>query len=211
MQRPTLVPIVRYFSSNGESGSASPSSPRSILEVAAGTGRFATFTRDVFPMADMTVTDLSPFYLEKARDNDKYWRSYRGQQAVQEATGVASNPKPAKFVQANAEALPFPDESFDAVTCVYLFHELPTEARQRAAAEMVRVVKPGGVTVLTDSYQLGDRPAFDTVMRRFSNLNEPHYHNYIETDLVALFNGMECHEKYMASASKTLSFAKPKL
>jgi len=40
--------------------------------------RFATFLRDNFPHAVVTLTDLSPFYLEKARQNDQYRRDYRG-------------------------------------------------------------------------------------------------------------------------------------
>ena len=37
------------------------------------------------------------------------------------------------------QSLPFPYESFDVDACVYLFHELPEQARLRAASEMVRV------------------------------------------------------------------------
>lgn len=33
------------------------------------------------------------------------------------------------------------------VTCVYLFHELPAAVRRKAAAEMARVCKPGGMVV----------------------------------------------------------------
>jgi ubiquinone/menaquinone biosynthesis C-methylase UbiE len=147
----------------------------------------------------MTLVDLSPFYLEKARQNDAYWREYKNLDVPA-----------ANLVQANAEDLPFEDESFEAVTCVYLFHELPEEARGRAASEMARVVKPGGMVVLTDSVQLGDRPPLDKNIGAFSNLNEPHYENYISTDLTILFekHGLTCHEKYMASSTKTLSFIK---
>lgn len=35
-----------------------------ILEVACGTGRFATFVKDNYPQAQYTALDLSPFYLE---------------------------------------------------------------------------------------------------------------------------------------------------
>jgi tRNA A58 N-methylase Trm61 len=45
-----------------------------MLEVGAGTGRFATFLRDNYPYATLTVSDLSPFYLEKARNNMRYWQ-----------------------------------------------------------------------------------------------------------------------------------------
>ena len=192
MQRQTLLPLHSHFGTN---------EPKTLLEVACGTGRFATFTRDNFRSTDVTLMDLSPFYLEKARRNDEYWRKY---QQVDKQTTAAT------FVQANAEYLPFEDNSFDCVTCVYLFHELPETARAQAAAEMARVVKKGGIVVLTDSVQLGDRPGMDENIGRFSNLNEPHYQNYIRTEIAPLFekHSLVCHEKYVASSTKTLSFIK---
>jgi len=39
------------------------------LEIAAGTGRFSTFVKDNYPGLQLTVSDLSPFYLEEARKN----------------------------------------------------------------------------------------------------------------------------------------------
>ena len=71
------------------------------------------------------------------------------------------------------------------VTCVYLFHELPAESRRKAAAEMARVLKPGGVLVLTDSVQFGDRPSWDSMLGAFSKFNEPYYMSYISEDLGA--------------------------
>lgn len=41
----------------------------------AGTGRFTTFVRDNYPYATLTVSDLSPFYLEKAREELMYWEA----------------------------------------------------------------------------------------------------------------------------------------
>jgi len=196
MQRQTLVPLLQ-----------SGQSPESILEVACGTGRFGTFTRDNFPTAEMTYTDLSPFYLEKAQENDKYWISQRGEDAMAEA-GSSEMPEPANFVQANAENLPFEDNSFDAVNCVYLFHELPKEAQQNVAKELVRVVKPGGMIVFSDSFQKGDRPNLDSTLGNFSKLNEPHYQNYIDNFLPDLFEGCEIGKKFMSSSTKTLSFVK---
>lgn len=195
MQRQTLLPLKKYFSSMAKG------EPESILEVACGTGRFATFTRDNFPQAHLTLTDLSPFYLEKARANEAYWRSYHN---------FDEGVPPVDFIQANAEKLPFEDESFDAVTCVYLFHELPNQARQRVAAEMARVVKRRGIVILTDACQLGDRPPLDSQLPGFSRFNEPHFMDYIATDLSSLFeeHGLTCHEKYIVSSTKTLSFIK---
>lgn len=39
------------------------------LEIGAGTGRFATFVKDNYPALQLTVSDLSPFYLSEARSN----------------------------------------------------------------------------------------------------------------------------------------------
>ncbi len=51
----------------------------------------------------------------------------------------------AELVRGRAEALPFPDRSFDAAICADAFHEV----KQRAAlAELLRVVKPGGVIAI---------------------------------------------------------------
>lgn len=51
--------------------------------------------------------------------------------------------------------LPVPDASQDCVISVYLFHELPPEARRNVIKEVARVLKPGGTFILTDSVQLG--------------------------------------------------------
>ena len=114
-------------------------------------------------------------------------------------------------MQAPAEGLPFEDGAFDAVVCVYLFHEMPHEARAQAAAEMGRVLAPGGVLAFTDSVQRGDRPPLDDRLGAFSDLNEPHYEDYIRSDIGAYFEdaGLEAGGKWIASTSKTLGFTKP--
>ena len=90
--------------------------------------------------------------------------------------------------------MPFPDASFDAVTNVYLFHEMPKEARRNAARELARVLKPGGKLFFVDSAQVGDgkylgmEKAFDQALERFPQFNhEPYYRDYSLTDLNALF------------------------
>ena len=49
---------------------------------------------------------------------------------------------PFKWVKAPAEAIPFPDNSFDFVICRSLLHHLEVPAN--GLAEMYRVLKPGG-------------------------------------------------------------------
>ena len=77
-----------------------------LLDAATGTGRFLSFVLDNWAdEIDATALDLSPFYLQRARATLRRWAG----------PGLS-------FAEANVEAIPFPDASFDAITCVYLFH-----------------------------------------------------------------------------------------
>jgi ubiquinone/menaquinone biosynthesis C-methylase UbiE len=59
------------------------------------------------------------------------------------------------LIVANGEALPLDDESRDAVTSTFMFHELPPKVRRAAFSEFARVLKPSGRLVLVDSLQSG--------------------------------------------------------
>merc|ERR1712086_588280 len=78
MQRTALVPLVQFCKEHSQSNQVGTTRPLRVLEVACGTGRFLTFARDNLPLdTEFTAVDLSPFYLDKSRDNDKNWRSIR--------------------------------------------------------------------------------------------------------------------------------------
>ena len=181
-----------------------------ILEVACGTGRFMTFARDNLPLdAEFTGVDLSPFYLNNAKKNDRNWRSVR--ERTEAARGDVTTPvAPANFVQANGEELPFGDADFDAVVCMYLYHEIPRAARARVSAEMARVAKPGGKIVLVDACQRGDRPGTDKFIGAFANMNEPHWLDYVDDILPTHFEmmGMACATKTVRGSTKALVFDK---
>jgi ubiquinone/menaquinone biosynthesis C-methylase UbiE len=53
----------------------------------------------------------------------------------------------ASLIQQTADALPFPDNSFDAVTCLESLEFFPSETA--ALQEMVRVLRPGGTLMIT--------------------------------------------------------------
>ncbi len=91
---------------------ANPGAPRAqLLDAATGTGRFLSFVVDNWGAElEATALDLSPFYLAKAKETLARWRATGG--------GVS-------FLEANVEAVPRPDGSYDAITCVYLFHGTP--------------------------------------------------------------------------------------
>ena len=72
----------------------------------------------------------------------------------------------ASFVEANAEELPFEDNSFDAYTIAFGIRNVPRI--QMALNEAHRVVKRGGRILVLEFSQV-DVPGFDAVYRAFSD------------------------------------------
>ena len=97
-------------------------SGQKVLDVAAGNGNvsLAAARRG----CEVTATDYVPALLERARDR------------------AAAERLELEFREADAEALPFPDGSFDVV--VSTFGVMFTPDQDRAAAEMVRACRRGG-------------------------------------------------------------------
>jgi len=56
-----------------------------------------------------------------------------------------------RFVSADSEHLPFPDRSFDVVTCSNSFHHYPHQ--QAVVDEIRRVLRPGGRFMLIDGFR----------------------------------------------------------
>ena len=54
-----------------------------------------------------------------------------------------------EYTVGSAEALPYADDSFDVVTCSQSFHHYPHP--EKAMAEVWRVLKPGGIYILSDT------------------------------------------------------------
>jgi ubiquinone/menaquinone biosynthesis C-methylase UbiE len=113
---------------------------------------------------------------------------------------------------ANAEAIPVADASCDAVTSIFMFHELPPEVRRIVFGECARVLKPGGRLLLLDSLQLGDRPDYDGLLELFpQNYHEPYYSTYITEDFAEIANssGLTHVRTFNAFISKVMVFDKP--
>jgi len=138
-----------------------------VLDVATGTGRTLQQIRAALPEATLVGLDLSQAYLRQANR----WLNQGDSNLVQ-------------LLQANGEAIPLADASTQAVTCVFLLHELPAEARQAVIDQCYRVLEPGGVFVLADSIQLADSPQFEVAMDNFRKaFHEPYYRDYISDDI----------------------------
>lgn len=162
MRRRVLAPLKRGL----EVFDIAPHQLR-VLDVACGTGRTLRQIRGALPEASLYGTDLSPAYLRKAN------------QLLLELPGVLP-----QLLQANAEELPYLDNYFHGVVSVFLFHELPAEARQNVIDQCFRVLQPGGVFVICDSIQMSDSPELEVAMRNFPTIfHEPYYRHYTTDSL----------------------------
>ncbi|MBV9616891.1 MAG: class I SAM-dependent methyltransferase, partial [Ktedonobacteraceae bacterium] len=121
------------------------------LDIATGGGHTALAVAPY--VAQITVSDLTPTMLEKARE-------FLLSQGVTNAV----------FVEADAEHLSFPDGSFDRVTCRIAPHHFPNIAQ--AVKEVARVLKSGGLFLLIDNIAPAD-PELDFFINKVEKWRDP--------------------------------------
>ena len=101
-----------------------------VLDLASGTGDLARLFADVVgPDGLVVVSDINHAMLVEGRDK-----------TIDRGLALP-------VVQCNAESLPFPDRSFDAVSIGFGLRNVTR--KELALSEMRRVLKPGGRVVLT--------------------------------------------------------------
>ena len=162
MRRQIIPPITRFVR-DGEQATR-------LLDVGCGTGRTLHQIARTHPSMRLWGVDLSPAYVKVARRL------------------LADLPEVALAVE-NAEALPFADGAFDVVTSVYVFHELPRNARRNVVREMHRVLRPGGLVVIEDSAQVSESAEIASALREFPReFHEPFYADYLADDLAAVLS-----------------------
>ena len=111
-----------------------------VLDIAGGTGDLARkFSKLVGPQGEVVLADINESMLKVGRDRllDQ---------------GVAGN---VRFVQADAEALPFPDNHFDCITIAFGLRNVTH--KDRAIASMLRVLKPGGRLLVLEFSKPGNK------------------------------------------------------
>lgn len=98
-----------------------------LLDAGCGTGAMLGMFKQDHPDKNYTGVDLSEKMIETARS--KHMEGIR-------------------FVAGDCEDLPFPDGSFDVVTCSMSFHHYPNP--EKFFISLKRVLRPGGRLVLRD-------------------------------------------------------------
>jgi len=122
-----------------------------VLDMAGGTGDIAErIVNASHGYAEVVVSDINSDMLRVGAERAKSWRY----------------PAQASFVEANAEELPFADNSFDAYTIAFGIRNVPRI--ETALNEAHRVLKRGGRILVLEFSQV-DVPGLDAFYKAFSD------------------------------------------
>ena len=167
-----LVPLIFEPYALDLAGRVAGPQPSDVLETAAGTG---VLTRAIAPRlaagARLVATDLNPPMLEQAKAKQ-------------------SNDSRITWRQADALALPFPDRSFDVVTCQFGVMFFPDKVQ--GYREACRVLKPGGRFCFNVWDKISENEFADVVTEVLAEMfpqDPPRFmartpHGYFDTELI---------------------------
>jgi ubiquinone/menaquinone biosynthesis C-methylase UbiE len=102
-----------------------------VLEIGCGTGNLTIRAKRAQPGAEVIGSDPDPLALKRA------------QRKAKQLNGI-------RFEQGYAQRLPYQDGEFDRVLSSMMLHHLDSDAKPAAAAEIFRVLRPGGTLHLVD-------------------------------------------------------------
>jgi ubiquinone/menaquinone biosynthesis C-methylase UbiE len=106
--------------------------PQNILDMGCGIGMSTLALQNIYPQANTTGLDLSPYFLAVAQ--------YRSQEC---------NAK-IKWIHAAAESTHLANGTFDLVSAFLMFHELPQKETKEIFDESRRLLRPGGFFAFMD-------------------------------------------------------------
>jgi SAM-dependent methyltransferase len=103
-----------------------------VLDLGCGTGTLTVLIKRSVARADVVGVDVDPTMLQIARAK------------------VARHGLDVRLDEARTSTLPYPDASFDQVVSSLVFHHLGAEEKRQTAAEILRVLRPGGSLHVAD-------------------------------------------------------------
>ena len=144
--------------------------PQRILEIAAGTGAATRAVAAALPQAEIVATDLNPPMVEQARHRQTVGR--------------------VDWRTADAQALPFPDASFDAVICQFGAMFFPDKVK--AYGEARRVLKNDGTYIFSVWDRIEENEFTDVTMQALARVfprNPPQFmqrtpHGHFDNDVI---------------------------
>lgn len=106
-----------------------PLNAQAIIELGCGAARLARGLLQHWPLCRVTGLEVD---------------------AVQHAKNLAAPQAGLSFVAAGAQAVPFPDASFDLALMLKSLHHVPMSLMDQALSEVARVVRPGGFLYVSE-------------------------------------------------------------
>jgi len=155
LHKPFLYDLLLWCLSRGKEGEmrekalhlARLSSGENVLDIGCGTGTLAIAAkRQVGQKGHVCGIDASAEMIARA-----------GKKARQAAVEI-------DFRNALVESMPFPDRHFEVVLSSMMLHHLPGQLRRQCAAEVRRVLKPGGRLLAID---FGTAPGTKGIVAHF--------------------------------------------
>jgi ubiquinone/menaquinone biosynthesis C-methylase UbiE len=145
-----------------------------VLEIGSGTGNLSIRVKRAQPGVELVGSDPDPLALGRAR------------RKARDLTGI-------RFEQGYAQKLPYPDASFDRVLSALMLHHLDHDSKIAAAAEVARVLRPGGSLHLAD-FGAQSHGVHGFLAQRM--LKSGHLADNQDDGIPRLFNaaGLECAE-----------------
>ena len=145
---------------------------KKILDVGCGSGALAIAVAKRNPGAEVVGID------RWGREYASFSKNLCEQNA--KAEGVTN----ISFRQGDATHLDFPDETFDAVTSNYVYHNIPSGNRQAILLETLRTLKKGGIFALHDIFSASKYGDMQSFVKKLQDMG------YQEVKLVDTTDGM---------------------
>ncbi len=145
---------------------------KKILDVGCGSGALAIAAAKRNPSAEVVGID------RWGREYASFSKNLCEQNA--RAEGVTN----ISFRQGDATHLDFPDETFDAVTSNYVYHNIPSGNRQAILLETLRTLKKGGIFALHDIFSASKYGDMQSFVKKLQDMG------YQEVKLIDTTDGM---------------------
>lgn len=143
-----------------------PINPQTILDLGCSVGMSTFALQTVYPEAQVTGLDLSPYHLSVAQ-----YRSRERQAKI-------------NWIHANAASTPFLSQSFDLVSSFLMFHEIPQITAKEILHEVKRILRPGGYFTMMDMNPKSEAyQKMPTYVFSLLKSTEPYLDQYFTFDL----------------------------
>ena len=155
---------------------------QTILDVGCSVGISTEYLKNIYPEKKIFGVDLSPYFISTAKFRSNF------------------NKLDINYIHANAESIPFENNTFDLIFCSFLFHEVPTQPTRNILYEIYRILKPEGIIIITDldAKKLKERLSVSQFHLWAFEVNEPHIYEYYNQNMKheLLNTGFTYIEKY---------------